>query len=189
MPIYIHPSPVLPKCIYIPPSHICPTMAPTQTILYFLCCHLHLPSSTSHNVIYISHPLLPTMSPTSSILYFPQCHLHPPASTSHNVTYILHPLLPTMSPTSTILTLHGELASSPTIGHDLHVVYMQILIGLHIYLNIPGLSRFSDKCHVLSRFSHFLGQILSYFWAWTDKIHITKFSRVPDSAVDPVFST
>ncbi len=39
------------------------------------------------------------------------------------------------------------------------------------------LSRFSAKFLVLSRFSHFLGQIPGYFWTWTDKIQISRFSR------------
>ncbi len=31
-----------------------------------------------------------------------------------------------------LVTLHGELDSSPTIGHDLRVVYTHILIGYHL---------------------------------------------------------
>ncbi len=38
------------------------------------------------------------------------------------------------------------------------------------------LSKFSAKVLVLSKFSHFWGQILGYFWTCTDKIQISRFS-------------
>ncbi len=44
---------------------------------------------------------------------------------------------------------------------------------------------FSAQFLVLSRFSYRFGQIPSYFWTWTDKIHISRFSRFPGCAGNP----
>ncbi len=46
---------------------------------------------------------------------------------------------------------------------------------------------FSAKFLVLSQFSDFWGQIQDYFWTWTDKIIISRFSRFPGPAGNPVF--
>ncbi len=53
-------------------------------------------------------------------------------------------------------------------------------------LTFQVLSRFSAKSLILSRFSHVLGQIRGYFWTWTDKIPISRFSRFPGSTGNPV---
>ncbi len=38
---------------------------------------------------------------------------------------------------------------------------------------------------VLCRFSYCFGQIPGYFYTWTDKIHISRFSRFPGCAGNP----
>ncbi len=51
--------------------------------------------------------------------------------------------------------------------------------NVNLTINFQVLSRFFAKFIVLSRFSHFFGQIPGYFWTWTDKIQISRFSRFP----------
>ncbi len=53
-------------------------------------------------------------------------------------------------------------------------------------LTFQVLSRFSAKFIVLSRFYHFSAQIPGHFWTWTDKIQISRFSRFPGSAGNPI---
>ncbi len=60
--------------------------------------------------------------------------------------------------------------------HNIEILYL---------LTFQVLSRFSAKFLVLSRFSHFLGQIPGYFWTWTDTIPIFRFSRFPGSTGNP----
>ncbi len=55
-------------------------------------------------------------------------------------------------------------------------------------LTFQVLSRFSIKFLVWSRFSHLLGQILGYFWTWTNKMQISRFSWFPGSTGNPVIS-
>ncbi len=59
-------------------------------------------------------------------------------------------------------------------------------IILKFCITFQVLSRLSAKFFVLSRFSHFLGQIPDYFWTWTYKIQISRFSMFPGSAGNPV---
>ncbi len=53
----------------------------------------------------------------------------------------------------------------------------QYNIEILYILTFQILSRFSAKFLVLSRFSHFLGQISGHFCTWTDTIQISMFSR------------
>ncbi len=62
----------------------------------------------------------------------------------------------------------------------------QYNIKILYVLTFQVLSRCSAKCFVLSRFSHFLGQIPGHFWTWTDKIQISRFYRFQGSAGNPV---
>ncbi len=55
---------------------------------------------------------------------------------------------------------------------------VNIILKCCVSLIIQVLSMFSAQFLVLSRFSYCFGEIPDYFWTWTDKIHISKFSRL-----------
>ncbi len=62
------------------------------------------------------------------------------------------------------------------------MLYILTCLTFHV------LSKFFAKFLVLSRFSHFFGQIPGYFCTWTDKIQISRFSRFPGSTMNPVLN-
>ncbi len=64
----------------------------------------------------------------------------------------------------------------------------QYNIKILYILTFQVLSMFSAKFLVLSRFSHFLGQIPGYFWTWTDNIQIFWFFRFPGSTGNPAMT-